>query len=54
MHFKQLSGEVYYPSQEVIEKAHIKNWDETDNLQKRLYWFWEKMANELNWISKVG
>lgn len=53
MHSKQLSGEVYYPTKEVIEKAHIKNWDELNEFAKNDYLgFWEKMANELHWFQK--
>lgn len=53
MHSKQLSGEVFYPPQEVIEKAHIKDWDELNEFAKKDYQgFWEKMANELHWFQK--
>ena len=50
---KKLSGEVYYPSQETIDKANIKDWDELnkyagDNYQK----FWEERAEELHWFKK--
>lgn len=50
---KKLSGEVYYPSQETIDKANIKNWDELDkyaddNYQK----FWGERAEELHWFKK--
>lgn len=49
----KLSGEVYYPSKEVIEKAHIKDWDAlneyaTNNNEA----FWEERANELHWFEK--
>lgn len=49
----KMTGEVYYPSEEVIQKAHIKDWDKLnkeaseDNLA-----FWEKMADELHWFQK--
>ena len=50
---KKLSGEVFYPSNEVIEKAHIKDWDELDKRAKKDYsGFWESMANELHWFKK--
>ncbi|MCL4550209.1 MAG: acetate--CoA ligase [Bacteroidetes bacterium] len=50
---QKLSGEVYYPSKEVIEKAHIKNWEETDKRAKKDYaGFWEEIANELHWFKK--
>ncbi|MDP2038458.1 MAG: acetyl-coenzyme A synthetase N-terminal domain-containing protein, partial [Ignavibacteria bacterium] len=49
----KLSGEVYYPSKEIIEKAHIKDWDAlneyaTNNNEA----FWEERANELHWFEK--
>ncbi len=49
----KLSGEVYYPSKEILEKAHIKDWDElneyaTNNNEA----FWEEKANELHWFEK--
>ncbi|MBZ0181757.1 MAG: acetate--CoA ligase [Melioribacteraceae bacterium] len=49
----KMTGEVYYPSEEVIQKAHIKDWEKLnkeaseDNLA-----FWEKMADELHWFQK--
>lgn len=49
----KMTGEVYYPSEEVIQKAHIKDWEQLnkeaseDNLA-----FWEKMADELHWFQK--
>ncbi|MEJ5350701.1 MAG: acetate--CoA ligase [Melioribacteraceae bacterium] len=49
----KLTGEVYYPDQEVINKAHIKNWDELNEFAKKDYeGFWSKMADELYWFSK--
>lgn len=53
MNSKKLSGEVYYPSDEVIAKAHIKDWDQlneyaTNNYEK----FWEELAEELHWFKK--
>lgn len=49
----KLTGEVYYPDQEVINKAHIKNWDELNEFAKKDYeGFWSKMADELHWFSK--
>jgi len=49
----KLTGEVYYPNQEVINKAHIKNWDELNEFAKKDYeGFWSKMADELHWFSK--
>ena len=49
----KMTGEVYYPSEEVVQKAHIKDWEQLnkeaseDNLA-----FWEKMADELHWFQK--
>lgn len=53
MQKKELSGEMYRPSAEVIERAHVKDWDamaaeaERDN-QK----FWAREAEELHWFRK--
>ncbi|MGK9477124.1 acetate--CoA ligase [Melioribacter sp. OK-6-Me] len=48
-----LSGEVYYPSKEVIKNANIKNWDELNERATKDYaGFWEEMANELDWFEK--
>ncbi len=50
---QRLIGEVYYPSNEIIEKAHIKNWEETDRRAKKDYTgFWEEIAKELHWFKK--
>ncbi len=50
---KKLSGEVFYPSDDVIQKAHIKDWDELNkSAQKDYAGFWEKMADELHWVKK--
>ena len=49
---KELTGDVFYPSEDVINYANIRNWDELnkkaseDNLG-----FWSDMANELEWFS---
>lgn len=50
---KKLSGEVYFPSKETIEKSHIKDWESlnefaTNNSEA----FWEERANELHWFQK--
>lgn len=50
---KRLSGEVFYPSDDVVSKAHIKNWEKlnkeaSENYEK----FWEDRANELHWFKK--
>jgi acetyl-CoA synthetase len=48
-----LSGEVYYPSEEVIKNANVKNWDELNERAVKDYeGFWEEMANELHWFEK--
>lgn len=53
MSSQKLSGEVYYPSNAIIEKAHIKNWEETNQRAKKDYaGFWEEAANELHWFKK--
>lgn len=49
----KLSGEVYFPSKEVIEKAHIKDWDKlNDYATNNNEAFWEERANELHWFKK--
>jgi len=53
MNNNKLSGEVYFPSKEVIEKSNIKDWDAlneyaTNNNEA----FWEERANELHWFKK--
>jgi len=46
-----LSGELFYPSEEVRRNAHVQDWDkliaEADQDPER---FWEKEANELHWF----
>src|SRR5262245_8771765 len=47
---KRLSGEVYYPSKQVIEQARLKDWDKLANsARKDLQGFWAKEASELEW-----
>jgi acetyl-CoA synthetase len=47
----KLSGEVYYPADEVLRHAHMKNWEETAAAaEKDLEGFWAKEANELHWF----
>ncbi len=49
----KLSGEVYYPSQEVLDKATIKNWDELNERAANNYEaFWEEQAEELHWFKR--
>jgi len=50
---KKLTGEVFYPSEQTLSNARVKDWDElnkfaTENNTE----FWEKEANELEWFSK--
>lgn len=53
MSAKKLSGEVFYPSEEIINKAHIKDWDALDAEAKKDYpGFWSKRADELHWFNK--
>ncbi|MEW6702467.1 MAG: acetate--CoA ligase [Bacteroidota bacterium] len=55
MFLQKLSGEVFYPSDEVINKANIKDRDELDIRAKKDYaGFWEEIANELHWFQKWG
>jgi acetyl-CoA synthetase len=50
---KKLSGEVFYPSKDVIEQARLKDWDKLTNAaRKDPVGFWEKEALELEWFSK--
>ena len=49
----KLDGEVYYPSEEVIQQARLKNWnDPADFAAKDLEGFWAKEAEELEWYKK--
>ncbi|MBS3946048.1 MAG: AMP-binding protein, partial [Melioribacter sp.] len=50
---KENKGEVHNPSQEVINNANIKNWDELDKKAKKDYpGFWSSIAEELHWFKK--
>ena len=49
---KQLSGEVYYPKQHVIDHANAKCKDLYDFAKKDYVGFWEKEANNLKWFKK--
>ncbi len=50
---KKLDGEVYYPSEDVIKQARLKNWNDlADIAAKDLEGFWEKEAEELEWYQK--
>ncbi|MFN2103802.1 MAG: acetyl-coenzyme A synthetase N-terminal domain-containing protein, partial [Candidatus Promineifilaceae bacterium] len=44
---KEMSGEVYYPSPEIIEQAYIKDYDAVNQAAlKDLSGFWGKIAAE--------
>jgi len=48
---KKLSGEVFYPADDVLRHAHVKNWDEMAAAAgKDPEGFWAKEANELHWF----
>ncbi len=48
-----LSGEVFYPSPEVIKEARIKDWQAVaDYAAKDLEGFWAQEAEELDWYQK--
>lgn len=50
---KKLSGEVFYPSKQVLEEARLKDWDKlAKSASKDPVGFWEKEALELEWFSK--
>ncbi|MBL8098333.1 MAG: acetate--CoA ligase [Anaerolineales bacterium] len=50
---KKMSGEVFYPSKQVLEEARLKDWDKlAKSAGKDLKGFWEAEANELEWFSK--
>ena len=50
---EKLSGEVFYPSEEIVKSSGKKSWEEirkyaNDNLEE----FWAKEAKELHWFKK--
>jgi acetyl-CoA synthetase len=46
-----MEGEVYYPSEEVIAQAVLKDWDATAEFARQdLQGFWAKEAAELEWF----
>ena len=50
---KKLTGEVFYPSKQVVEQARLKDWDKlAKSARKDLKGFWESEAKELEWFSK--
>ena len=49
----QLEGEVYYPSNEVVDQARLKDWDEMAKKARRdPQAFWAAEAEELEWFKK--
>ena len=50
---KEMEGEVYYPSEEVVAQARLKDWDAlAEKAGKDLQGFWADEANELEWFKK--
>ena len=50
---KEMEGEVYYPSEEVISQARLKDWDAlAEKAGKDLQGFWADEASELEWYTK--
>jgi acetyl-CoA synthetase len=48
---KPLSGEVFYPTDDAIRHAHVKDWDKMrDEAERDLEGYWAKEANELHWF----
>ncbi len=49
----EMEGEVYFPSQQVIEQAYVKDWDAiAKRASADLSGFWEEQAGELEWFQK--
>jgi acetyl-CoA synthetase len=49
----KLDGEVYFPSEDVIAQARLKNWDAlAEKGQKDFQAFWAAEAEELEWFEK--
>jgi acetyl-CoA synthetase len=49
---KKLSGEVYYPSEEIIKSAHAKCEKLYASAENDYLGFWENEANQLHWFKK--
>ena len=50
---KEMEGEVYYPSEQVVAQANAKDWDAmAEKALKDPQAFWEAEANELEWYKK--
>jgi acetyl-CoA synthetase len=53
MNNNKLTGEVFYPSKEVINYANIKDWEELNKKASTDFIsFWERHAEELHWFKK--
>ena len=48
----KLSGEVYYPTEEIIKSAHAKCQQLYESAEKDYLGFWENEANQLHWFKK--
>jgi acetyl-CoA synthetase len=52
-HSERLSGDVYYPSADIVKKSRIKDWEATARFAAEdLAGFWAKEARELHWFRK--
>ncbi len=50
---KAMEGEVYYPSEQVVAEARLKDWDAlAEKAGKDLQGFWADEASELEWYKK--
>ena len=49
---KQLAGEVYYPSDEILKNANAKCQELYSSAEKDYLGFWESEAGKLNWFKK--
>ncbi|MFM8877350.1 MAG: acetate--CoA ligase [Anaerolineae bacterium] len=50
---KEMEGEVYYPSEQVVAQARLKDWDAlAEKAEKDLQGFWADEASELEWYKK--
>lgn len=50
---KEMEGEVYYPSEQVVAQARLKDWDAlAEKADKDLEGFWAAEASELEWYKK--
>jgi len=50
---KEMQGEVFYPSEDVLARARLKDWDAlAEKAGKDLQGFWGDEASELEWFKK--